>query len=115
MGKIDSSLSEMAIAGPVSGTFTDADQASDWVTNPGVLNIFAKSAGATGATFKVQCTPDAGTTIYDVSKNEDGDLASYTPTSAAGVKLEAREAEEGIMYRLYSTAHTDDVDYRISA
>lgn len=100
----------MAIA-LVSGIFTSTGQ-SDWVVIKGPFNISIQ--GGRG-TVKLEKSYDGGATAFDVSKNADGDVASWVLTDGQEVTPQGEEPENGVSYRLNCTSYTSgNIPYRIS-
>lgn len=93
----------------VTGTFTATGQ-SDGILLGGDYNV--SLWGTFSATVKLQRSFDGGTTWLDVSKDADGNAASYT----SAVSLIANEPEDGgALIRLNCSAFTSGtVNYRIS-
>lgn len=106
----------------VSGTFTATGQSASFAVTDERTSEFQSAvlfnvtlSGTFVATVAVQRSFDSGSTWHTVSKNADGDAASYTaPISLTIQEVEGRE-EAPVLYRLNCTAYTSGtVTYRMS-
>lgn len=98
----------MSIAS-VEGKFTNTG-VSDWVVLKGPFNFSV--AGGVG-TVKLEKSYDRGVTVFDVSKNANGDPASYALNNSEH-SLIGDEPESDVYYRVNCTSYTTDIDYRLS-
>lgn len=93
--------------------FTAATNASPWVQLQGRFFMGAWS-GATppvGAVVQLQCSPDGGTTILNVSLPDGSDNAWNVPVT----QFPEGHAEPDFVYRLYCSALTSGtVAWRLS-
>lgn len=96
----------------LSGEFASAGETSDWITLRGEYNL--SLSGGEG-TVELEKSYDGGLTVFSVSKNTDGDPASYALTSGDKLSLVGIEPESGVLYRLNCPAYTSGtIIYRIS-
>lgn len=94
----------------LEGEFTATGQSS-WVELRSDFNLSIK--GGQG-TVQVERSFDGGTTVFVVSKNTDGDPASYTLNNNS-VSLQGIEPESKVSYRFNCTAYTaGTIPYRLS-
>jgi len=101
----------------VSGTWTGTTTGtSDSVVTNGKCNITITKTGSAEATVTIEKSTDGGTTFVALSKNADGDAASYATTVDFNGSVEDI-GESLVYYRLNNSAHgvSGDVDYRLSA
>lgn len=96
----------------IDGTFTGTGNSSALVTS-GRVNINIQKAGGS-ATIEIQKSFDKGSTYNIVSKNVDGDDASYaSAVDFNGTVEEVGEAE--VLYRLSCTTYgSGTTTYRLS-
>ena len=95
----------------LSGTFTSTAQ-SNAIAAFGRVNLLIEGGIGTVALEK---SFDNGTSWLVVSKNSDGEQASYTTASNVAFNGSFTEPESGIQYRLNCTAYTSgSINYRIS-
>ena len=101
----------------VSGSFTAADQqsAAFLVWGPFNILLYGDSGpnGAWVATVRLERTFDGGTTWIVCGIGGDGTQAVWVG-AGADISVIAAEPEKGVAYRLNCTAHTSDVNYRMS-
>lgn len=94
----------------LAGEFTSISQ-SDWVSIRGSFNLSIR--GGIGM-VKLEKSYDKGVTEFDVSKNSDGDVASWA-ISNNEISVVGDEPESDILYRLHCTSYTSGtIVYRLS-
>ena len=100
----------------VSGTFTGTGQSATFgCWGPFNLLLYG-SSGPNGnwvATVRLERTFDGGTTWIVCGIGGDGTQATWIGNNA-DISVIAAEPEKGVAYRLNCTAHTSDVNYRMS-
>lgn len=103
---------ELGLLGNVlSGTFTGTGSSSA-IEVAGKFNILITDGVGT---VDVERSFDNGATYYIISKNTNGDGASYTTASNTAFNGSVEEPEDGILYRLTCSAYTSGtIIYRIS-
>lgn len=95
----------------LTGNFTATGE-SEWVALRGDFNM--NLMGGEG-TVQLERSFNGGAGSFTVSKNTDGDPASYVLTANQEISLSGNEPESGVLYRLACTAYTSGtINYRIS-
>lgn len=95
----------------LTGEFTATGE-STWIALRGEYNL--SLMGGVG-TVRLEKSYDGGITVFTVSKNTDGDPASYALVANDEISLVGIEPESGIIYRLVCTAYTSGtIPYRLS-
>lgn len=95
----------------LTGTFTGTGQSSTLAVS-GKFNVLITDGVGTVA---IERSFDSGSNWYVISKNTNGDAASYTTASGEAFNGSIEEPEDGVIYRLNCTAYTSGtIVYRIS-
>ena len=97
----------------ISSSWTTTDTGSSAVAIP-ALGVFSVSFGGGTGTVKIERSRD-GSIWYDVSKDQDGNAASYAITGGE-IALDLLQADKKMQWRLTCTVHSvsSTITYQMS-